>query len=276
MIRIHYTTARLLLAALLVLPGTAWAQRSPTVAFEAGLGDDAKVWRKTIEAMPGTIPVFSYDRPGYGQSPKATTPRDPCTIATELHARLLASGQAPPYVLVGHSLGGQYAYAFARLFPHDVAGLVLVDATAPGRWRTIERELPADASMVRLMKATVFFKAMRGKFEAQDQCLDSLPPDALAISHPSAGPFAARPAGWQTPAGHRIRACRRMAQIDRRTRDRAGARFRSLHPARSTRRARQRDRRRSGQGKSGFLNAWPVDRRAPFSPTIGARWRRAP
>ncbi len=36
---------------------------------------------------------------------------------------------APPYILVGHSLGGPYIRVFAGLYPGEVAGLVLVDPT---------------------------------------------------------------------------------------------------------------------------------------------------
>lgn len=35
--------------------------------------------------------------------------------------RPLRTGLAPPYLLVGHSIGGQYQFAFARLFPGEVA-----------------------------------------------------------------------------------------------------------------------------------------------------------
>jgi pimeloyl-ACP methyl ester carboxylesterase len=34
-------------------------------------------------------------------------------------------------ILAGYSLGGLYAQAFARLFPRQIAGLVLIDATSP-------------------------------------------------------------------------------------------------------------------------------------------------
>ena len=37
----------------------------------------------------------------------------------------------PPYVLVGHSLGGLYVQLFARRLPEDVGGVVLVEATHP-------------------------------------------------------------------------------------------------------------------------------------------------
>ncbi len=38
---------------------------------------------------------------------------------------------SPPYVLVGHSLGGQYVELFARLHPDEVVGVVLVDSRHP-------------------------------------------------------------------------------------------------------------------------------------------------
>jgi pimeloyl-ACP methyl ester carboxylesterase len=45
---------------------------------------------------------------------------------------LLERGNVPgPYVLAGHSFGGPYALTFAARYPEDVAGLVLVDSTAP-------------------------------------------------------------------------------------------------------------------------------------------------
>jgi pimeloyl-ACP methyl ester carboxylesterase len=45
---------------------------------------------------------------------------------------LLQRGNEPgPYVLAGHSFGGLYALTFAARYPEDVAGLVLVDSTAP-------------------------------------------------------------------------------------------------------------------------------------------------
>ncbi len=40
-----------------------------------------------------------------------------------------------PYVLVGHSFGGLYMQLFARRYPEEVAGLVLVDATHPNHFK---------------------------------------------------------------------------------------------------------------------------------------------
>lgn len=50
----------------------------------------------------------------------------------ELRQNLQARGLKPPYVLVGHSMGGLYMQLFARMYPQEVRGLVLVDAVFPG------------------------------------------------------------------------------------------------------------------------------------------------
>jgi pimeloyl-ACP methyl ester carboxylesterase len=62
-----------------------------------------------------------------GQSDSGPKPRDAKQIATELHTALQKAGIKPPYVLVGHSLGGPYVRVFANMYPNEVAGLVLVD-----------------------------------------------------------------------------------------------------------------------------------------------------
>jgi pimeloyl-ACP methyl ester carboxylesterase len=75
--------------------------------------------------------VCVYDRAGHGWSELADSPQDGAQIATDL-LTLLERGDVPgPYVLAGHSFGGLYVQSFAAQYPDDVAGLVLVDTTAP-------------------------------------------------------------------------------------------------------------------------------------------------
>lgn len=57
-------------------------------------------------------------------------------------------GAQPPYLLVGHSLGGQYQYAYALLFPQDVAGMLLLDPTHPDHWTSLQREAPLTAATI--------------------------------------------------------------------------------------------------------------------------------
>ncbi|HEX7601296.1 MAG TPA: alpha/beta hydrolase, partial [Polyangiaceae bacterium] len=65
------------------------------------------------------------------RSDDTSTPRTGRVVVEELRALLREKGLAPPYVLVGHSLGGLYMQLFARTHPDEVAGLVLVDTTPP-------------------------------------------------------------------------------------------------------------------------------------------------
>lgn len=52
-------------------------------------------------------------------------------VADRLALLLKGIGAAPPYVLVGHSLGGLYVQSFARRYPENVAAVILVDAASP-------------------------------------------------------------------------------------------------------------------------------------------------
>ncbi len=57
--------------------------------------------------------------------------RDGAQIADDLHTLQQESNETGPYVLAGHSFGGLYTQIFADHYPDDVAGMVLIDSTAP-------------------------------------------------------------------------------------------------------------------------------------------------
>ncbi|MBB4844584.1 pimeloyl-ACP methyl ester carboxylesterase [Paucibacter oligotrophus] len=103
----------------------------PVVVFENGLGGRMEWWSKVLPRIAEETAVFAYNRPGYGNSSPVQTPRDGQSIVDELRQLLQSQGLQPPYVLVGHSLGGLYMQLFARKYPQDVAALVLVDSTHP-------------------------------------------------------------------------------------------------------------------------------------------------
>ena len=104
---------------------------SPTVVLEPGAGLMSSVHGWITPAVDRETRVCVYDRAGHGWSELADSPQDGAQIATDLHT-LLERGDVPgPYVLAGHSFGGLYALAFAAQYPDEVAGLVLVDSTAP-------------------------------------------------------------------------------------------------------------------------------------------------
>lgn len=101
------------------------------IVFEGGSRNTIDRWGTVPQLLARDATVFAYHRPGYGNSEAAATPRDGRTIVEELRAVLRHKGLEPPYVLVGHSLGGLYMQLFARAYPGEVKALVLVDALYP-------------------------------------------------------------------------------------------------------------------------------------------------
>lgn len=108
------------------------ASSKEVVVFEGGSRSTIDKWGRVPEQIALDATVFAYNRPGYGNSEAAATPRDGRTIVEELRGILRHKGLKPPYVLVGHSLGGLYMQLFARTYPEEVKGLVLVDSLYPG------------------------------------------------------------------------------------------------------------------------------------------------
>jgi pimeloyl-ACP methyl ester carboxylesterase len=114
----------------------------PAVVLEAGFGLASGRWRKTQRVVQRTHKVCSYDRAGIGRSDERPPSARGATVEGELHALLRAIGLPAPYVLAGHSAGGAHAADFARAYPKEVVGLVLVDAVSPGPLRRELRAAP--------------------------------------------------------------------------------------------------------------------------------------
>lgn len=103
--------------------------KGPTVVLIAGSGDFSFDWGLVQPGISHFARVCSYDRAGFAWSDHGPTPRTMKQEAFELHKLLTAAHIKPPYVLVGHSLGGLIARVYAEHYPREVAGIVLVDAT---------------------------------------------------------------------------------------------------------------------------------------------------
>ena len=105
------------------------------VVFENGLGGKINWWAKVFPEISKDSTAFVYNRPGYGKSDLVSTPRDGTHVVDELRSLLRSKGLSPPYVLVGHSLGGLYMQLFARRYPNEVNALILVDSTHPAQFK---------------------------------------------------------------------------------------------------------------------------------------------
>lgn len=112
----------------------------PTVVFDSGMGDGLRAWRGILPEIARFARVVAYDRAGLGQSEPGPEPRSFTQAATELHTLLHRAGIQPPYVLVGHSLGGANIRAFAHLYKDEVAGLVFVDPISERVFKAMSRE----------------------------------------------------------------------------------------------------------------------------------------
>ena len=99
----------------------------PAVVFLPGAGLIGADFLNIHQAVSAFTTSVIYDRGGTGWSDPIALPRTAAEAADELRALLAVAGVAPPYVLVGHSLGGAYARRFAQRFPAETAGLVLLD-----------------------------------------------------------------------------------------------------------------------------------------------------
>ncbi|MFF3787094.1 alpha/beta fold hydrolase [Streptomyces sp. NPDC001933] len=99
----------------------------PTAVFLAGVGlmslDYLNIHNRVAELTTSVL----YDRGGNGWSYPAELPRTAAEVTDELRELLHTAGVPGPHLLIGHSLGGAYARHYARRFPDEVAGLLLLD-----------------------------------------------------------------------------------------------------------------------------------------------------
>jgi pimeloyl-ACP methyl ester carboxylesterase len=105
---------------------------SPAVILEAGGGGYGGYgWREVQAQVAKFTTVCWYDRAGEGWSDPAPGARNSATVIHDLHELLERAPVPAPYVLVGHSIGGEYVRVFTAEYPSEVVGVVLVDSTHP-------------------------------------------------------------------------------------------------------------------------------------------------
>lgn len=133
-------------------------ENKPTLVIEGGGGMASQYYHWLSEGLKDNMRVVRYDRAGIGYSDASNTPRDPETIGRELHTLLEKAGELPPYIMLGHSLGGPYIRVFTELYPDEVKGMFLLDTTHPDRAARIP-SIPKESSFK--------FKSMVWMYEAQ-------------------------------------------------------------------------------------------------------------
>ena len=105
---------------------------SPTIIAEAGYDSaGTSTYFESLGPISDISRVCTYDRAGTGTSDHRPAGMHVTSLlqAKELHALLEGAEIDPPYVLVAHSYGGFVARLFTATYPHETAGLVLIDSS---------------------------------------------------------------------------------------------------------------------------------------------------
>jgi hypothetical protein len=98
------------------------AEGQPLVIYEAGAFGCAADFAAIQGVLAKRMRVLTYDRAGLGYSEPGPEPRDSDAITDDLKILLDALGEAPPYVLVGHSMAAVHVQVFTLRWPHTVVG----------------------------------------------------------------------------------------------------------------------------------------------------------
>ncbi len=100
---------------------------APTVVFVHGFGADKDNWTRMAAFLPTSWNLIMPDLAGFGESERDPNARhDVVAQAARLHT-LVQTAPSRPVVVVGNSMGGHIAAAFAALYPQDVSSLILID-----------------------------------------------------------------------------------------------------------------------------------------------------
>lgn len=99
----------------------------PVIVFQSGMGTPMGNWDPILESVSKMAPLITYDRPGIGESDPIEEMPTIKNVSDRLIKILNYLQIDPPYVLVGHSLGGVYVRGFANYYPELLAGIVIID-----------------------------------------------------------------------------------------------------------------------------------------------------
>ena len=107
-------------------------EASETMVFLHGFTGSTKTWEPIIECLPSTVRCIAVDLMGHGktEAPQQSERYQMPEQVLDLHT-LFVSLQVSDFTLVGYSMGGRIALAYALQYPEHVKRLVL-ESASPG------------------------------------------------------------------------------------------------------------------------------------------------
>jgi pimeloyl-ACP methyl ester carboxylesterase len=113
----------------------------PAILLIHGFPQDWYEWRKVMPILAKEYTVVAMDLRGAGGSRATNDGYDVATMAEDVYQLAQKLKLERPYV-AGHDIGGMVAYAYARLHPDYLRGVLVLECPIPGvePWEKIKAE----------------------------------------------------------------------------------------------------------------------------------------
>jgi pimeloyl-ACP methyl ester carboxylesterase len=155
----------------------------PCIVLLNGAGVTLDGWRALYPAIEKAGTVLAFNRFGVEGSDEPRLAQTGAVVVASLRELLAYAGLQPPYVLVGHSLGGLHANLFARLYPNEVAAVLFLEATHPRDQEVLQQhETQLTRALSKLFSLPQWL--FRANVQAEIECVSETV-DEIA----GAGPF---------------------------------------------------------------------------------------
>ena len=107
-------------------------QGSPTVMLNSSVAGTYRLWAAVLDGVAPLTRICVFDRSGLGWSdPGPVMPPTVASFMSDFEKLLAASGERPPYIHVGFSLGAILSYIYTEAHRDEVAGLVSIEGFSP-------------------------------------------------------------------------------------------------------------------------------------------------
>ncbi len=179
---------------------------TPAIVLLNGAGGPLEGWVRVLAPLEAISTVVAYNRLGIGRSSKPSEPQTGDVVVGMLHALLESLGLNPPYVLVGHSLGGLFINLFARTYPSAVAGVVFLDSAAPEDSTLIEEHGTGIQRFTQGVVDAIFGRDQLGEAACVPQTVEMIAQAGAFPSVPVVVVSAGRPPKGVPPAVRAARA----------------------------------------------------------------------
>ena len=147
--------------------------KGKSIIFINGFRMPFSSWNPVVSALGDEHTILLYNRYGIEKSKKPSEAQTPDIVIRDLENLITTLEIAPPYVLVGHSLGGIYADLLARSKNKDICAVVLVDATHISEIKEQAKYTPPFLNLINNVTRRLSTLFERYKFSELD-CMENI------------------------------------------------------------------------------------------------------